>query len=160
MSWSDPCSNCGAHRADCDCGDWNGYKQKGKIKIMNTTNQPVFPVNDSNSGETGATGLTKREYFAATAGNAPDWFEHIKEERNFSEVPDYRNIDDKEHKNILESWLRDGCFDLPEELQWFADAYEKRQKEENEYRKRDTLSRYFQWKTFYADQLLTQLSKP
>lgn len=28
MSWSDPCSNCGQPRADCDCGDWNGYKAK------------------------------------------------------------------------------------------------------------------------------------
>lgn len=26
MSWTDPCSNCGAHRADCDCGNWNNYK--------------------------------------------------------------------------------------------------------------------------------------
>jgi len=27
MSWSDPCGNCGDHRADCSCGDWNGYKR-------------------------------------------------------------------------------------------------------------------------------------
>lgn len=32
MSWTDPCSNCGNHRADCECGDWNGYKRK---KIRN-----------------------------------------------------------------------------------------------------------------------------
>lgn len=32
MSWSDTCSNCGQHRADCDCGDWNGYKAKRAIK--------------------------------------------------------------------------------------------------------------------------------
>ncbi len=28
MSWSDPCSNCGQHRADCDCGNWNGNNGK------------------------------------------------------------------------------------------------------------------------------------
>ena len=27
MSWSDPCSNCGEHRADCECEDYNGMKQ-------------------------------------------------------------------------------------------------------------------------------------
>jgi len=32
MSWSDRCSNCGEHRADCDCGDWNGYKKNRRIK--------------------------------------------------------------------------------------------------------------------------------
>lgn len=30
MSWTDPCSNCGEHRADCTCGDWNGYKKKAE----------------------------------------------------------------------------------------------------------------------------------
>ena len=28
MSWSDPCGNCGDHRADCSCGDWKGYKME------------------------------------------------------------------------------------------------------------------------------------
>ena len=31
MSWSDPCSNCGQSRADCDCGDWCGYDKNSKI---------------------------------------------------------------------------------------------------------------------------------
>lgn len=39
MSWSDPCRNCGEPRADCDCGDWNGYKKdaikrKAKEEIL------------------------------------------------------------------------------------------------------------------------------
>lgn len=36
MSWSDPCSNCGQHRADCDCGDWNGYNQMRKTNHSET----------------------------------------------------------------------------------------------------------------------------
>jgi hypothetical protein len=32
MSWTDPCSNCSSHRADCDCGDWNGYEKKKLAK--------------------------------------------------------------------------------------------------------------------------------
>lgn len=28
MSWSDPCSNCGEHRADCNCGNWNRCNNK------------------------------------------------------------------------------------------------------------------------------------
>jgi hypothetical protein len=34
MSWSDPCSECGKHRADCDCGDWCGYDRKRKEEDM------------------------------------------------------------------------------------------------------------------------------
>lgn len=38
MSWTDPCSNCGEDRADCNCGNWNGYndpqnKKRGVIAI-------------------------------------------------------------------------------------------------------------------------------
>lgn len=28
MSWTDTCTECNEHRADCDCGDWCGYKRK------------------------------------------------------------------------------------------------------------------------------------
>lgn len=31
MSWSDPCSNCSAHRADCDCGNFNKHNNKKMI---------------------------------------------------------------------------------------------------------------------------------
>lgn len=129
---------------------------------MNNAHQPAFGFvdNRSNSYEDNEVhyGLTKREYFAANAGSPPDWFEHTKEEKNITKIPDYRDIEDKEHRNICEIWLRDGCFDLPEELQWFSDAYEKRNKEEIAYRNRDTISRYFQWKTYYADNILKQLA--
>jgi hypothetical protein len=33
MSWTDPCSECGEHRADCKCGDWNGYERKRREKL-------------------------------------------------------------------------------------------------------------------------------
>ena len=32
MSWSDPCSYCGAHRADCDCGHWGETEIEVKKK--------------------------------------------------------------------------------------------------------------------------------
>lgn len=32
MSWSDPCSDCGRHRADCECGDWNNTNKEEIIK--------------------------------------------------------------------------------------------------------------------------------
>lgn len=37
MSWSDPCSYCGTHRADCDCGHWGEQRPKEdseKIKLI------------------------------------------------------------------------------------------------------------------------------
>lgn len=33
MSWSDPCSSCGRHRADCDCDNWNNYNEKQIKKV-------------------------------------------------------------------------------------------------------------------------------
>ena len=37
MSWTDPCGNCGEHRADCDCGNWNNYKDDQKACLMEPT---------------------------------------------------------------------------------------------------------------------------
>jgi hypothetical protein len=34
MSWSDPCGNCGNHRADCDCTD--GYKSISTRSVFNS----------------------------------------------------------------------------------------------------------------------------
>lgn len=34
MSYTDPCSNCGQSRVDCDCGDWNAYKRIRLEKML------------------------------------------------------------------------------------------------------------------------------
>lgn len=38
MSWADPCSNCGKHRADCDCGNWNNQNEIETMNKLDTAN--------------------------------------------------------------------------------------------------------------------------
>lgn len=40
MSWTDPCGNCSQYRADCDCGDWNGYKKNREEEKSKTSKKP------------------------------------------------------------------------------------------------------------------------
>lgn len=49
MSWSDPCSYCGEHRADCDCGNWGKQKPKDNmnhvmidLETLGTDHNSVF----------------------------------------------------------------------------------------------------------------------
>lgn len=46
MSWTDVCSNCGRHRADCDCGNWNNYKNNKKVFKIEVGNIPDEEVED------------------------------------------------------------------------------------------------------------------
>lgn len=103
--------------------------------------------------------ITTREYFAANAGDPPNWFVHIPEEYKGLKYPDWREIKDESDQTLCMDWTRDGCYDLPDHLQWFSDKYEQARKENHEHKVKDTISRYFQWKTYYADNLLKQLSK-
>lgn len=51
MSWSDPCGNCGQHRADSNCGNWNGcytLKVGDKIEIGKGLKYEVVKVFDGN----------------------------------------------------------------------------------------------------------------
>lgn len=34
MSWSDPCGNCGQHRADCECDNYSTDNQQNEISIV------------------------------------------------------------------------------------------------------------------------------
>lgn len=67
MSWSDRCSSCGENRADCKCGNWNGYNneamtakearektEKKEMKIRNEQYDRIISeitavVNDGNN---------------------------------------------------------------------------------------------------------------
>ena len=120
-----------------------------------------FVDNRSNSYEDNEVyyGLTKREYFAAMAGDPPSWFVHEPLPKNIKPIPDWENVMHEEDKKIVIDWLHDGIYDLPDHLQWFQDAHAKYDQELNDWSKRNAISRYFQWKTFYADNLLNQLNQ-
>lgn len=104
-------------------------------------------------------GLTKREYFAGNAPEVPEWFNHSEPVKDYPPMPNWRDIKDIEDKNLCESWIHDGCFDLPDHLQWFSDRVNKHVEARENWGLLNAQERYFQWRTFYADRLLTQLSK-
>jgi len=126
---------------------------------IDNSNKPAFPISKDHDKDSYKDGLTKREFFAANAGDPPTWFVHVSEPFEGTELPEWQKIKNKEDQNICRQWVYDGIFDLPEHLRWFSDLYEKNSKERKEWQQREIISKHFQWKTFYADELLKQLEK-
>ena len=64
----------------------------------------------------------------------------------------------EDDRELLKAWVHDGCFDLPEHLEWFQEKFNEAVKLRNEWEYRDKENRYFQWRTYYADALVKQLN--
>jgi hypothetical protein len=137
---------------------------------MDNKNQPAFPIPcvidetgihttiDSKDGAYLA-GVTKLEFFACNAPvDIPNWFVHVKPENKTGKNPNYDDIKIEEDRDLARQWVMDQCFDLPEHLQWFSDAITKNANDYSDFIKEDLSARYFQWRRFYAEQLLSQLS--
>lgn len=135
---------------------------------MENKDMPAFPTITWDQLENGQviqmtehSGVSKFELFACNAPNEiPGWFKHIEPEKNISECPDYNNIENKEDKEFCRQWLNDTEFELPEHLKWFIDKTEKSRIEYFDWLRSDKEARYFQWRRYYAEQLLATLSKP
>jgi hypothetical protein len=131
---------------------------------MEEKNKPAFPIKSveydgGDQYDVIHEGLTKREYFAAMAGEPPEWFIHKPIEEKYPSTPNWNDIKDEEHKKLCMDWVHDGYYDLPEELTWFSDKFNKAIEERAEWNYKNIVSRYFQWKTFYADELLAKLTQ-
>lgn len=104
-------------------------------------------------------GLTKREYFA---NNAPDqiplWFKHQKIAKDFKNPPTWEDIKDEKDAEEVRQWQNDPIYDLPDHLMWFQDAINKHYDEKKAYELKDAINRFFQWRTFYADNLINELN--
>jgi hypothetical protein len=130
--------------------------------MANTTgDQPAFPLfayvdkEDHSFQE----GMSKREYFAAMApAEIPDWFVHSCSSKK-PNLPLVNELVDEEHRQEVIEWQRDPCYDLPEELRWFQEKVEKASKAIMEWEKENTTQRYFQWRCFYAEQLIKALNQ-
>lgn len=50
MSWSDVCSNCHEHRAECKCEDWRNYKFNKWMETVNNEKEhyPLFKGRELN----------------------------------------------------------------------------------------------------------------
>ena len=127
---------------------------------MKNGNTPAYPTQCPNSS-TGKLrgGLTKREAFAMAAPNEiPDWFKveelpTIKPPKHFSEYKD------SPFYNELKSWHNESCFDLPEEVSFYQKEWEEYYKDRNDRDKKQIELRYFKWRVYYADALLSELEK-
>lgn len=122
---------------------------------MENKNEPAFPVPaDCYSRE----GMTKREYFACNAPNLiPDWFKHTPPEMDRTPMPLLPDTAPDEDVYVIRLWHDIGG-SVPNHLNWYTDQFEKYQNEHSAFEYADRQARYFQWRVFYAEQLLTQLS--
>ena len=125
---------------------------------------PAYPnVEISESGETCThsdyRGLSKREIGAFMAPNEiPDWFQcsySIGAPKAPKSWADFS--DDEPFKFELKKWHHGGCYDLPEELQWYQQGWDKYHEDVAAYEKLKAMERYFQWRIFFSENLLTQL---
>lgn len=108
-------------------------------------------------------GLTKRELFANSAPDVPEWFRHTAPPQNYPVAPSLSQIDNAEDAAIVEEWMEDACYDLPEHLMWFQDQYTTYwvayYKAELKWEYENKVSCFFQWRTYYAENLINQLNK-
>lgn len=95
------------------------------------------------------------------ASQAPDciplWFKHDEPEKNwkYPEKSDRYNM--TEHLNEIEtinSWLNETIKELPDELKWFQTEYEAAEIEEEKWKIENEKERYFQWRFYWANQMI------
>jgi hypothetical protein len=97
--------------------------------------------------------MNTKEYFMAHAPtDIPDWFVHnpVGIQPIF---PSWTNLHDEDRKTV-KGWISDGIFDLPDHLKWFEEKYNKVLQLKRQYDYENTIERYFQWRIYYAEQLL------
>jgi len=135
---------------------------------MDNKNQPAFPdtrraAAQSFSNQTPEdlpTGLTKLEFFACNAPvDIPGWFKHTPPKLEEVKAPNASSIVNEEHRKQAIDWVRDPIYDLPQELDWFQKQYEMYWESKRLSAIADEQAKYFQWRRFYAEQLLSELSK-
>jgi hypothetical protein len=110
--------------------------------------------------EGGQDGLTKREYFAAHAPEIPNWFANKlsptpKKPKSWMEI----KWSNQEETDLIRSWWSDPIFDLPEHLIWYQQEWQEYNELYNEWNRQNIIDRYFQWRIFYADNLINELNK-
>lgn len=108
-------------------------------------------------------GLTKRELFASNAPqNVPLWFQHTAPIlRKLPKPKIWSDYSDKDpFKEDMRKWHTEERFvDLPEEVAFYQKEWEAYEKSENHWNFLNHQERFFQWRLFYADEMLRKLDK-
>lgn len=97
--------------------------------------------------------MNRIDYFAAHApGKIPDWFKHQESTRP-NEVT-WLQLTTPEDQETARAWMCDDSWDLPEHLKWFQEAYIKYLEEKRLWERQNNESRFFQWRQYYAEQMV------
>jgi hypothetical protein len=121
--------------------------------------KPGFVYGDGSYEETTVkSGLTKHEFFAAHAPEIPTWFIHKQEQA--PQKPTYNEATiTEDDKAEIRQWLHDPIFDLSNHLSWYQDKWQEYNDECRVWEYKNTVSRFFQWRIFYAYNLIAELNK-
>lgn len=131
-------------------------------------NLPAYPqpiaecnggITDTMDYDRNSSGITKLEFFACNAPvDIPGWFVHVPPTECKEVFPPQATkiINENLRKQALD-WVRDPIYDLPQELDWFQDEYENYWESKRQFAIADNAARYFQWRKYYAEQLLKTL---
>jgi hypothetical protein len=99
-------------------------------------------------------GYIRLHLFAMFApAEIPEWFTGIKPAYEGPAYPD-KDALTRDDLKIVNAWLGDPIFDLPEHLKWWESKFEAWQEAQSDYRKDCWIARYFQWRWWYAEQML------
>jgi len=89
------------------------------------------------------------------APGVPDWFSCQKAATHElrPKLKSWMEIEDEEQRIVVKSWTNDPCFDLPEELSWFASQV----KIDNEWQcmehQHQEMNRLIMWRLYFANEL-------
>jgi len=134
-------------------------------------NEPMSPITEDSTRK----GLTKREYFAVNAPNEiPEWFIHSFDKEPGRPTPigfqfgKYSNHPQKDlfcqYWNDEADMWEDKNGEVPEslktELAIHFQLWNKYNEDVRAWELNNKIVRYFQWQTFYADQLINALNAP
>jgi glycine/D-amino acid oxidase-like deaminating enzyme len=100
--------------------------------------------------------MEKKTYFAANAPTEiPRWFEPILEPKPTApKAWDQMKWENEEDKGWVRDWHRDPIFDLPEHLSWYQKQWDAHNEVRRDWEKKYEQQRFFQWRWFYAEQML------
>lgn len=111
-------------------------------------NKKLFPM---------LTDFELAQLIAAAPSEIPNWFVDPAFKEKQPSVISWMYIKNPEDREEVRQWVSDGCFELSDHLEWFAEKYRKDQEGKAEFFKRKEVSRYFQWRLYYANTLLNYL---
>lgn len=101
------------------------------------------------------TDITRLDYFAAHApAEIPHWFAPEPDPYTGPAAPVIPSDASDEDRLMLESWMKDPCFDLPEQFEWFEKAWEEHREAVRRHNEFQVVDRYLAWRWAYAEMML------